>query len=300
MPIESHLEEFVAIVEQGSVAAAARALGVPRASLSRRLARLEASYGVTLVHRETHRHTLTQAGRALYQRARKIVGDLAEARQAVSRLDDVPRGVLRVGLPEAAGLEVPLASAFIARYPEVQLEFIGAQSHRDLLGSGLDVALQVGEVPDLNLIGRTLITFRRLVYAAPSLIARLGPPTLDRLATYPCLLGFESDGQPETHWPLWSGGRTPVQGPLRTTNLNSCIEGARRGLGLTLTSERAARPWVESGALVPVLEDEVGAQTTVRLVWPATDYLEPKVRAFVDLACEVIGAMVRARDAASD
>ena len=297
MAIESYLEEFVRIVETGSVSGAARELGVPRASLSRRLSKLEASYGVQLLHRETHRQTLTQAGSELYQRARKIVAQLAEARSAVSALDSVPRGLLRVGMPATAGIEIVLAKAYLETYPDVELEFIGAHTHDDLLSNNIDIALRAGRVDDERLIGRKLVSFRNLVYGSPELLERLGPPSLQTLSEWPCLLGFNPSGRPITEWPLWDGGTTPVRGAIRTNSMESRIEGARMGLGLTLASERSSRRWVDSGELVPVLVEFVGSVTPVTLVWPPTEFMDPKVRAFIDLATDVIGQLVRRRDA---
>lgn len=299
MAIESHLQEFVEVVERGSVSAAARALGVPRASVSRRLARLEAEYGVTLLHRQTHRQTLTEAGRELYRRARLIADQLAEARRAVGALDGVPRGVLRIGVPPDAGVEMALARACRAAYPEMQLELIASPDPLDLLGRGIDVALHVGPIEDESLIGRTLIRFRNIVCAAPALLERLGEPTPQTLPEWPCVLGFDAAGRPVAEWPLWAGGSVAVQGPVRANSMMSRMEGARTGLGLALVSERAARPLIADGALVPVLVDVVGSMTAVTLIWPAAEFMDPKVRAFVDLAVDVIDRMVRARDAAA-
>jgi len=296
MSLESHLEEFVTVVEAGSVSAAARELGVPRASVSRRLAKLEAAYGVQLLHRETHRHTLTQAGRELYQRARRIVADMAAAQAAVSALDGVPRGLLRVGMPFGSGIEMLLARAYREAYPQVTLEFVGTGTHDDLLGHGIDVALRSGPIADEALMGRRLIRFNDQVVASPDLLERLGPPTLATLAEYPCILGFDNDGRPVAEWPLWAGGTTPVQSTIRTNDATARIDGARMGMGLTLASERLTRDHVAAGELVPILTEAVGREVTVSLVWPASEFMPPKVRAFVDLAVELIGALAAARD----
>ncbi len=295
MPLESQLAEFVEIVEAGSVAGAARVLDVPRASVSRRLAKLEERYGVQLLHRQPPLR-LTEAGSELYQRARKIVGELEEAHRAVSALDAVPRGLLRVGMPAASGIEMLLASAMLERHPEVSLEFIATPTHDDLLGNRLDIALRAGEIRDEGLMSRKLVTFNNYIYGAPSLLERLGTPTLETLPQFPCMLGFDSEGRPQSEWPLWSGGTVNVSGPIRANTFQSQFDGAKLGLGLTLCSERLARSAVRSGELMPLLQDEVGHRMSVRLVWPAMEFMPPKVRAFIDLAAEVIGEVVSARD----
>ncbi len=293
MSVESYLEEFVHIVEMGSVSGAARKLGLPRASVSRRLGRLEASYGVQLLHREPHQQELTQAGKELYQRARKIVAEIEETRKALSALDGVPRGLLRVSMPPASGIEMMLAQTYLARYPEVSLEFVATHEHSNLLSDNIDVALRAGPIQDDHLIGRKLVNVRYLIYGSPEFLAREGTPTIDTLIDYPCILGFDPAGRPIHEWPLWEGGSTPVRGPIRSNDMTSRIKGAKLGLGLTLASERWVRSWVATGELVPILEEVVGVIMPVTLVWPATEFMPPKVRAFIDLAAEVIGGITR-------
>ncbi len=297
MAMESYLEEFVCIVEMGSVSAAARALGVPRVSLSRRLGKLETSFGVQLMHRETHQQTLTKAGKELYLRARKIVSDLEQARHVVGALDGVPRGLLRVGMPPSSWIEMMLAKAYLEACPAVKIEFVNTHIHDDLVSNGIDVALRSGRIEDERLIGRKLLDIHSFVYGSPDFLKKYGEPRLELFAQYPCVLGFESDGRPVTHWPLWDGGKIEVQGSIRSNNVNTHIEGARMGLGLAMVSERLTRQWVREGELVPILPEVIGLQIPVALVWAPSEFMDPKVRAFVDVAIEVIARVVQTRDA---
>ena len=294
--IESHLEEFVSIVEAGSVSAAARELSVPRASLGRRLAKLEESFGVQLLRRETHQQSLTEAGNELYWRARKIVAELVETRSAVQAVESVPRGLLRVGMPAGAGIEMRLAEAYLRTYPNVQLEFVAAHTHADLRDNRIDVALRAGPIDDLTLVGKKLLSFHNVVYASPTLLEQRGEPTLETVGDWPCVLGFDSSGRPVTRWPLWDGGTVAVRSAVRTNNAESRLDGARCGLGLTLASERLARPFVSREELIPVLTEDVGSVTSVSLVWPQTEFMPPKLRAFIDLAAEILGQLVMTRD----
>ncbi len=297
MSTESFLEEFVLIAELGSVSAAARHLQVPRASVSRRLARLEAELGTQLMHREPGRQQLTQAGLELYQRGRKLVSDLKETLRAVASLDGVPRGLLRVGMPQGAGIEVFIAERYLAAYPEVQLEFVGHTEHDDLLTNSLHVAVRTGTIEDEALMGRKLVSFRSYPYASPTFLNDKGPcDNLKTLSTLPAIVGFDSQMRPLHHWPCWDGGQVPVRALVRTNNLQSHLDAALRGLGVALLSERIVRHHVSSGRLVSVLPDLVGMETPVSLVWPASEFLEPKVRAFIDLCTELIPNMAAARD----
>ena len=297
MSVESQLSEFVRIVEAGSISAAARACAQPRASLSRRLATLESFYGVQLLRRDTHRQVLTEAGNELYRRARTIVSELEATRHAVSSLDATPRGLLRVGMPPESGVESALAREYLAQCPEVTLEFVASYTHEDLVSSRLDIALRAGPFGDENLIGRRLKAFDNFVYGSPGLIEELGPMSLERLSEAPCNLGFDHDARPIRAWPLWAGGTVAVQGRLRSNSMTTRVRGARAGIGLSFLSERIARPFVATGELVPVLPTVVGSETVARLIWFPTAYMAPRMRVFIDVATEVIGSLVRERDA---
>ena len=133
------MRDFLAIVQAGSISAAARELNLPRATLSRRLSNLEADLGVRLVHRTTAKLTLSRAGRELSQRAVRVVADAEAAWQAVQRLDDAPRGLLRVSVtgPHFSDLFINLLKDF----PEVRLEVMSTTRHVDLIAEGVDVAI---------------------------------------------------------------------------------------------------------------------------------------------------------------
>src|SRR5690606_25905690 len=136
-------EGFVEIVERGSLTAAADALGLPRATLSRQLTRLEERLGVRLLHRTTRKVTATRAGEALYERARRVVDEARAAVEEVRRHDDVPRGLLRVTTPPTYDgfLAEPLLS-FVERWPGVQLEVDASARTVDLIAEGFDAAIR--------------------------------------------------------------------------------------------------------------------------------------------------------------
>ena len=143
-------EEFVAIIDCGSVTGAAEGLGLPRPTLSRRLARLEERLGVRLIHRTTRRMTMTPQGELLYAKARRVVQAAREAEAEVRRLDGVPRGLLRVSVPTGmpAMLFGEWVGEFLQRYPEVELEMVASSAHVDLAAEGFDLALR-GKQPKI-------------------------------------------------------------------------------------------------------------------------------------------------------
>lgn len=278
-------DEFVAIVEAGNISAAARALGMPRANLSRRLAALEDELGVRLLHRSTRRQVPTDAGQELYRRVRRIVDDAQAAREAVRRMDDQPRGLLRVSVPPGLGA-TPFAGIlvdFLERWPEVRLELSSGTAHVDLIAEGFDLALRAGRVRDHNLVGRQLFQVRTVAVASPAWLSAHGVPTsLEQLRDAECIRGFDQGATPQRTWPLLDGGTVPVRGRLATNELRLVLDAALRGLGIALLPQQVVDAHLASGALVRVLPDRVGDDTALTLVYPEREFLDPKVRAFID------------------
>ncbi len=286
MKVAEDFDAFVAIVDAGSISEAARALNVPRATLSRQLARLEERLGVRLLHRSTRSLVPTQAGEALYPRARALVDEARAAVAAVQRLDDVPRGLLRVSsAPFAGPILGELVSAFVRAYPEVAVELHTSTRHTDLAAEGFDLALRGGVVQDEGLIARTLFRSDTLAVATPEYLARHGRPEVpDDLAKHACVRGFKAGARPSTTWPLRDGGQVRVDGPFVTNDLMALVGAANSGLGVALLPRAAVELELASGQLVEVLAGVVGNDVSLALVWLEREFLDPKVRAFVDLA----------------
>ena len=284
MQILDVLPAFVAVVEAGSISRAARQLGVPRATLSRRITGLEDALGVRLLHRSTRRQVLTPAGETLYERALVVVQDAEDAVQAVQRLDGVPRGLLRLAAPPALGDGMArVLSTFLARFPEVQLEVEASTRHVDLVAEQVDVALRAGQVTAPELIGRKVWSTEVLAVASPDYLAARGTPTsAASLADHDCILGFVGGTTPERAWPLRGGGTVPVHGRLTTNDLLLRVEAARSGQGIAMLPHLVVAEALDAGMLVPVLADEVGTHSALTLVYAERKHLDPKVRAFVD------------------
>ncbi|MEO0603025.1 MAG: LysR family transcriptional regulator [Myxococcota bacterium] len=281
-------EAFVGVADAGSISQAARDLGVPRATLSRQLARLEERLGVRLVHRSTRRLVLTAAGESLLPRARVAIRMTQAALNEVRRLDDVPRGRLRIA---TGPWETPAFGALIARFglmnPEVTVEVSAETRHVDLVAEQFDVALRGGVVRDPQLTQRLLFRTDAIAVASPDYLAIHGVPSSpDDLEEHSCLCGFGGGSRPMTDWPLRDGGRVSVHGQLVTNDVQVLMGAVVNGLGIALLPRGLTQRTIDVGLLVPLLEGEVGEDTTISLLWQEREYMEPKVRAFVDLAVE--------------
>ena len=278
-------EEFVEIVTGGSVTAAAGSLGVPRPTVSKRLARLEERLGVRLLHRTTRRMKLTKEGALFFERARRIVAAAREAEAEIQRVDEVPRGLLRMLIPPRVPEQVftRWLAEFMEAFPEVRLDVVATDLHVDLVAEGFDVALWVGEVEDTSLISRTLVTNTEVAVASPRYLKRHGvPTTAAELADHNCVIGYKGGHVPDQRWPLVHGGWTHVGGDLMTNHDGLSVEAAKRDLGIALVIDRLVHELLDSGELVWVLPNIIGRENRARLVYPEREFLDPKVRAFVD------------------
>ena len=172
------LRAFARIADLGSVSGAARALGMPKSSASRSLARLEAAAGAALVERSTRRLRLTDAGHLLQRHARRILDDVGEAENALAGLISVPRGTLRVsaGFTFAVGPLAPMLPRFLARYPEVRVALTIDNRDVDLLAEEFDLAIRIGPLRDSELIARRLTTVALWTCASPAYLAARGTP----------------------------------------------------------------------------------------------------------------------------
>jgi DNA-binding transcriptional LysR family regulator len=287
MPANDRLTEFAAVVAAGSISAAARALALPRSTLSRRITGLERELGVRLLHRSTRELVLTPAGGELNRRARRIVADADEAWRAVRRLDDVPRGLLRVS--SHTQMLGDLFVSFLRDFPEVELEVRSTTRHVDLIQEGVDVAVRFGQVKDPNVIARRVGTGRRVVVGSPGYLAEHGHPTKPaQLREHACMVDFGGDALPRRSWPTLAGGSVKVKGPLTANDLSLALHAAKGGLGLALIPEALVSEELATGSLVVVLEDSVGADAGVSVVYADREYIEPKVRVFVDRAVAIL------------
>ncbi len=286
-------ETFVTIVDSGSVTAAAEMLGLPRSTLSRRLARLETRLGVRLLHRTTRRMTLTAHGEVLYETARRVVDAARAAEAEVLRLGGVPRGLLRASVPTGMPQEL-LARwviGFLHAYPEVSVELVASSVHVDLVGEGFDVAIRAGAIEDPSLIVRTLGHDARVAVASARYLAERGAPEHPaELQNHSCIVGFRTGSVPERRWPLRDGGWVAVSGSLMSNQMGVRLQAARQHFGIALVVDRLAAIDLANGTLITVLPEVLGRRERLSLVYPNRTLLDPGVRVFVDYFAACINA----------
>lgn len=280
----AELEAFARIVESGSLSKAATELEVPRATIGRRLARLEERLGVRLVRRSTRRLALTDAGATLYHHALAALTAVREAAASVRGVDGSMRGRLRISVPPMASKSFDaLVNDFLSRFPDVQLHVHASAQHADLLAGGFDLALRAGGALDPGLVARPLARSRSLAVASPEYLARRGRPKRARdLRDHACLLGFDRGVLPSHYWPLRSGATVRVDGPLASNEPTALQSAAIAGHGIAVLPLFFVAHAIESGQLVAVLPEHVGGQVQIAVVYPERELVPPIVRVFVD------------------
>jgi DNA-binding transcriptional LysR family regulator len=279
------LRVFARIADTGTISGAARALGFPKSSVSRSLARIEAEVGTSLIQRSTRRLALTDAGLLLQRHARRILDDVGEAEDAIAGLVGVPRGTLRVSAPPsfAAGPLAPMLPDFLALYPDLRLVLSFDNQPIVQLPDDVDVAIRTGALPDSDLVARRLATTELVPCASPAYLAAHGTPgTVDDLQGHRFVSVFDRralwrfrspTGAVHEHW-----AEPSVVVPEHTIARTVLLGGA----GIGQLPEYHARDAISSGALVRVLADLEGERVDVHALYPRHRSLSAKVRVFVD------------------
>ncbi len=279
--------EFMEVVRLGSIAGAARSLGLERATLSRRLSGLEAELGVRLLYRRTNRLVLTDAGKVLSQRAPRIIADTEEVWSNVRRLDNRPRGLLRVSI--VGPYFAQLFSRYLRDFPDVALEVRSTSHHVDLLADGVDVAVRFGNIEDEGLVAKKVCSDRLVAVASPDFLKTHGhPKSIGELQNLECFSGFGEGWTPSKKWPLLNGKQFDVQGRFTANEPDLMHFAAKEGLGCALLPSSMVSKDLKTNTLAALLPEIVGAEIPLHLVFADREYIEPKVRAFVDRAAAVI------------
>lgn len=291
MDIATQMTIFVRAVQEGGFSAAARALDLTPSAVSKQISRLEDRLGVRLLNRTTRHISLTDEGRAFYERSARIVSEIEEAEESIAAQQGLVRGVLRVAstVVFAKHHVLPLLPEFLKRYPELQVSLEVTDRSVDLVEEGVDVAIRFTEqLSDPSLVARRLAVNRRVICAAPSYLETYGvPQTPKELSTHNCLRlytistfnDWEFEG-PEGTCMLH------VTGNFETNSADALYHAALAGLGVARLSTYVIGPDLKSGRLVRILPEYVHEKASILAVYPHRRHLSPRVRAFIDFLVE--------------
>ena len=288
LPDFEGLAMFAKVAEEGSFAAAAQAMGVSVATVSRAVARLEERLGGRLFNRTSRRLALTDDGHRLAERASKIYADAEAAEDFARETSSRPRGLVKLAAPLSFGARwvAPKLPEFFRRYPDIAVDFHLTDAQADLIGDGFDAALRIAVMADSSLVARLIAPVRRFVVASPTYIARYGRPQHPRdLGAHQCL-SYANRAKRET-WRFThrqTGEECPVTptGPLRGTSVDALLPTVLEGLAIGEFPEFTATQYFPEGQLEPVLTDWRLPEGGLYFVTPTTRARPAKVAALAE------------------
>ncbi|HEV2431858.1 MAG TPA: LysR family transcriptional regulator [Burkholderiales bacterium] len=283
----SAIQVFAQVVESGGFAKAAERLGLSTSATSRHVADLESHLQTRLLNRTTRRVSLTESGRAFYERAVQLLADLEEAEQEAARAAVVPRGTIRLTTSVNFGVRhlAPAIAEFLTRHAEVRFDVSLSDRVIDLIEEGFDLAVRIGTAGSENVVARKLGETRLVPCASPQYLSTHSTPrTPEDLAAHNCFT-YEYV-TPRNVWRFRdnSGAERAVRiaGTLHSNNGDLLAEIAARGCGIVFEPAFIVGPEVRAGRLVPLLQEFTPPPVPIYAVYPSRKHLSAKVRTFVE------------------
>jgi len=287
------MQNFVRVVEAGSISKAADQLGVAKSGVSRRLAELESRLSVRLLSRTTRRSSLTEAGQAYYEGAVKLLMDVSELDAATADTDSLLKGTLRLAVPLSFGLShlSPAIDEFLKMHPELAINIDFSDRHVDLVAQGVDLAIRIADLRDSTLQARRICPVRVLLCASPAYLAEHGAPGVPEDLKKHRILQYDIGGGPVIRLQDGQGGEHVLQTrPAIVANNGDFLRDmAMAGHGIILTPSFIVWQAIAAGDLVSVMPDHCPPQRSAYAVYPRTRYLSRRARLFIDFLVERFG-----------
>ena len=282
---------FATLAGSASLSAAARDLGLTTAAVSKRLSQMETRIGVALINRTTRRMSLTPEGEVFVEHARRILGDIDDLDQLLTKSKGTPKGLLRVNATLGFGRMhvAPVISRYVTRYPEVDVQLQLSASPPSLTGDEFDVCIRFGDPPDARVLAKRLAPNRRVLCASPKYLAKRGTPKVPHDLTHHNCIGIRQGDEAYGVWRLSArkGGKlrseaVKIRGNLTTNDGEIAVNWALDGHGILMRAEWDIERYLASGRLVQVLPQYHTPDADIYAVYPQRHQLSTRVRAFVD------------------
>jgi DNA-binding transcriptional LysR family regulator len=282
---------FASVVEHRSFSAAAEALGVSKATVSKAITRLEGHLGAALFHRTSRRLTLTDSGRGLAERAQRILSEGVAAEEAAFESGKALAGTVRLAAPLTFGIRhlSPLLAEFMKAHPAICIDLRLSDAFVDIVGEGIDIAIRIAELPDSSLRARRLGPVKGYVVGAPDYFERNGRPQHPAdLARHACFI-YTNMATPE----LWrfrkAGGEEAavrVSGPLKSDSGDATLHALHAGLGLARLPDFLVDEDLASGRLEAVLVEWSWTASALHLLTPPGNLRPARVEALIEFLSE--------------
>ncbi|MEG3082971.1 LysR family transcriptional regulator [Sphingomonas sp. PB2P12] len=276
---------FASVVEHRSFSAAADAIGLSKATVSKAITRLEAHLGQSLFHRTSRRLALTEAGKPLAEHAARILAEARLAEESANDAASAPTGRVRLAAPMSFGITnvAPLLAEFLAEHPGIEVDLHLSDARVDIVAEGFDVALRIAELPDSSLRARRLCTIHAHLVAAPSYLAAHGTPTHAAQLGEHKLFGYSNIVGPwRFHGPDGADVSVRAQGQLTANSGEAIVPSLIAGLGIARLPDFIVNVHLASGALVTILDDWAPAPIGLHLLTPPSPLRPARVEALID------------------
>ena len=281
------LTAFVRVVDAGGFSAAGRKLNMSTTMVSNHVQALEERLGARLLNRTTRKVSLTEVGRAYYDRATQILADIEQADDIAGALQSTPRGTLRIySATHIIPFVAPVVAEFLKSYPDVKVDLNMGERIIDIIDEGFDVAIRLTLPPDSSLILRSLATWRHVLCCSPSYLEKHGrPQQLSELAEHNCIRHVLYPFGDEWHFVDRKGGPATVRvsGNLITNSGEMLRKATLEGIGVSLAPGFMIQDDLEEGRLVRLLPEYRPVELSMNAVYPHRHHLSAKVRTFIDM-----------------
>ena len=277
---------FVKVVDAGSFTGAAKSLGLPKSTVSRKITQLEERLAVRLLQRTTRTLSLTDTGTAYYQQCSRIINDVQEANVAVTEMQSKPVGTLRITAPMLFGSMVlsDIIADFLKNNSGIQIDLVLTDQTLDLIQEGIDVAFRVGVLADSSLIARTLGTVNLITCASPAYIEKYGMPEHPQDLTKHEILAWGQTKSWDFDTP--ESFSVNVSPKVKVNDAFSLHKLALNGLGIARLPAFLCADDIRSGALKPMICNWSVNSAPIHALYPSNRHLSVKVRSFVDYIVE--------------
>ncbi|BCO18452.1 LysR family transcriptional regulator [Alteromonas sp. KC3] len=279
-----YLRLFVRVAHLSNITKAGAEFGLSSTVASTHLSKLEASLNVRLLHRTTRKVTLTDEGTILFHQAEDIISAIDHAKSTVGGGVPKPIGTLRVTAPSSFGRKhlMPYLNEFMAKYPDLVVEFHLSDSIVDVIEGGFDIAIRDAPLKSSSLVAKKLAVDKRIICASPQYLKTHGTPlTPEALKAHQCINLFGNE-----HW-VFQGKQENIHvktsGSFKTNDGEAVLKACINGLGVAMTATWIAHEELSKSSIVQILEDyPLVHDAAIWAVYPSTKLLAPKVRAFID------------------
>lgn len=289
MRLMDGIEIYVKVIQQGSLSAASRAMGIPVTTISAKVASLERRLGVTLIQRTTRRLNVTEAGKLFYEHCLKGLDEIEAGVLELTSSKKEPQGLLRITASPAIGHIVlpPLINEYMDKYPKVKVQLILTNRKVDLVQEGIDLAIRAGELEDSTLIARKLNDVKWKLYSSPQYIKKHGVPSSPGEIAKHAYISFSvldrgaelnlSDGAEKT--------KVKISPKIMVDDIEAARIFVETGRGIAFLPSLMVEREVKKGVIVPILNSWTLSldRNTVAIVYPNQRFVPPKIKAFVEL-----------------